>query len=100
MREGELKVALRLRLGAVNAQWRVLTRETENTPKKIRKMEELRSQRLALMTALFEFERRDGQNCCAAARNGGSQMRGRLINPVRGSSNDNGGHHVGKVRAE
>ena len=26
------------------------------------------------------------QNCCAAARNRGSQMRGRLINPVRGSS--------------
>jgi hypothetical protein len=61
MRDCERKVELRRRLGAVNTEWRVLSREPRKRGSELARMEELRSERLVLMTALFEFERRDGQ---------------------------------------
>ena len=58
MRESELKVALRQRLGAVNSEWRVLTRDNDKCALKLERMNELRTRRLALMTELFEIEQR------------------------------------------
>ena len=62
MRDCEQKLELRRLLGAVNAEWRALSREMSKHSSRLMRMEELRSERLVLMTALFEFERRDGQS--------------------------------------
>ena len=62
MRDCERKLELRRRLGAVNAEWRVLSREPSKQAARLVRMEELRSERLMLMTALFEFERLDSQS--------------------------------------
>jgi len=59
MRDCERKSELRQRLGAVNAEWRALSREPSKHASRVMRMEKLRSERLVLMTALFEFERRD-----------------------------------------
>ena len=53
MRDNEL--ALRQKLAAVNAEWRVLSRERDKNAKMLRRMDELRTRRLALMTELFEL---------------------------------------------
>lgn len=58
MRESELKVALRQRLSAVNAEWRVLTRDNDKSAIKLERMNQLRTRRLALMTELLEIEQR------------------------------------------
>ena len=53
------KVVLRQRLAAVNSEWRTLAREKPKCASQLGRMDELRTQRLALMTDLFEFERRN-----------------------------------------
>jgi hypothetical protein len=47
---------LRTMLANVNTEWRLLARESGNDAK-LSRMSELRSQRLALVSALFEIER-------------------------------------------
>jgi hypothetical protein len=54
------KVVLRQRLAAVNSEWRMLTREKPKRASQLGRLDELRTQRLVLMTELFEFERRNG----------------------------------------
>jgi hypothetical protein len=58
MREGELVAVLRKRLSKVNAEWQALTRQEHRSPAKLERMNELRTRRLALMTELFEIDRR------------------------------------------
>ena len=53
------KVVLRQRLAAVNSEWRMLTREKPKCASQLGRMDELRTQRLVLMTELFEFDRRE-----------------------------------------
>jgi hypothetical protein len=48
---------LRTMLANLNAEWRLLTRQSGNEAK-FSRMSELRLQRLALVSALFEIERR------------------------------------------
>ena len=47
---------LRTMLANVNTEWRLLARQSGNEAK-LSRMSELRSQRLALVSALFEIER-------------------------------------------
>lgn len=65
MRESELKVALRQRLSAVNAEWRVLTRDNDKSAIKLERMNQLRTRRLALMTELLEIEQRTSVDSAA-----------------------------------
>ena len=55
MRESEL--ALRQKLGAVNAEWRALSRERNKSAQMLQRMDELRTHRLALMSELFDIQR-------------------------------------------
>jgi hypothetical protein len=57
MRDDERGVVLREMLGRVNAEWRILTRQS-GSEAKLSRMSELRSQRLALMTEIFDLDQK------------------------------------------
>ena len=57
MRDDERGVVLREMLRRVNAEWRTLTRQS-GSEAKLSRMSELRSQRLALMTEIFDLDQK------------------------------------------
>ena len=57
MREEDKGNLLRMMLGEVNREWRELSRQTGNEAK-LSRMSELRAQRLALMTEIFELDQK------------------------------------------
>ena len=59
------ELALRQKLSTVNAEWHVLSRERDKCAKMLRRMDELRTRRLALMTELFELQRQQVKDSAA-----------------------------------
>ena len=55
MQDDKRRELLREMLGKVNAEWRLLARQS-GSQAKLSRMGELRSQRLALMTQIFELD--------------------------------------------
>lgn len=55
MQDDKQRELLREMLGKVNAEWRLLARQS-GSHAKLSRMGELRSQRLALMTKIFELD--------------------------------------------
>jgi hypothetical protein len=55
--ENNLSIALRERLRHINAEWRKLSREQNRSTTRLRRLNELRSQRLAKMAELFDRNR-------------------------------------------
>ena len=57
MRDDERREVLREMLGRVDAEWRTLTRQT-GSEAKLSRMSQLRSQRLALITEIFDLDQK------------------------------------------
>ena len=57
MREEDKGYLLRMMLGEVNREWRDLSRQSGNEAK-LSRMGDLRAQRLALMTEIFELDQK------------------------------------------